>query len=382
MTLSMLCHRFCLVSTVFAHVALSAAERDWPEFRGLTTQGISRAKNLPLTWNAAPGTLETNIVWKTALKGEGWSSPALHDDRIYLTSALPRVDGGGVSLEALCVSAQDGKILWQTPVFLQEKIASIHRKNGNASPTPIVEKDRLYVHFGHMGTACLKLDGQILWKNIEFTYTPVHGNGGSPALVDDLLVFSCEGAENPFVVALSKVDGTIRWKTARTTEAKKKFSFSTPTVIEVRGRKQIISPGSGAVCAYDPKDGAELWRARYGEGYSVIPRPVFANGLLFIATGYDRPTVFAVKPDGKGDVTDTHVVWTVTRGAPNTPSLLVVEDRLYMVSDAGILTCLEARTGKELWQERIGGNFSASPILAEGRIYLKVISIWDRFSRV
>ncbi len=245
------------------------------------------------------------------------------------------------------------------------------RRQEPRASTPIIEKDRLYVHFGHMGTACLKLDGQIVWKNNELTYTPVHGNGGSPTLFDDLLVFSYEGAESPFVVALNKMDGKVRWKTPRTTDAKKKFSFSTPSVIEVQGRKQIISPGSGAVCALDPKDGTEIWRARYGEGYSVIPRPVFANGLLFIATGYDRPTVFAVKPDGKGDVTDTHVVWTVTRGAPNTPSLLAVEDRLYMVSDAGILTCLEAKTGKELWQERIGGNFSASPILADGRIYLQ-----------
>ncbi len=361
---------FCLATTLFES-EVASGERNWPEFRGPTAQGVSSAKNLPLHWSAAQGKPETNIVWKAAIQGEGWSSPALQDDKIYITSAVAGTEDRGLSLQALCLNAKDGSIVWQKPVFPQAKTARIHGKNGNASPTPIVEQDRVYVHFGHMGTACLNLDGGILWKNTELAYTPVHGNGGSPVLVEDLLVFSCDGDDSPFVVALSKADGKIRWKTTRMTDAKKKFSFCTPTVIEVRGRKQIIIPGSGAVCAYDPKDGAEIWRARYGEGYSVVPRPVFAHGLLFIATGYDRPTVFAVKPDGKGDVTDTHVAWTITRGAPNTPSLLVVEDRLYMISDAGILTCLEALTGKELWQERIGGNFSSSPMFGQGRIYLQ-----------
>jgi outer membrane protein assembly factor BamB len=201
-------------------------------------------------------------------------------------------------------------------------------------------------------------------------YPPTHGNGGSPALVGDLLVFSCDGAEDPFVVALDSRTGKVRWKTPRHTTASRKFSFSTPLAIEVDGATQIISPGSGFVAGYDPVDGREIWRARYGEGYSVITRPVFAHGLIFVSSSYDRPVVHAVKPAGaKGDVTASHVAWTHPKGAPNTPSTLVVGDELYFVSDAGIATCVDARTGTVHWTERLGGGFSASPIAVEGRIY-------------
>ncbi len=351
--------------------AVAFAASDWPEFRGPGHQGVSDAKRLPLFWNATPGTPASNIVWRTTIPGQGWSSPALRAGRLYLTSAIKAGDQEGLKLVALCVDAKSGRVLWQTEVFSATKVPGIHQKNGNASPTPIVEKDRVFVHFGHFGTASLDLRGRVLWKTSELAYVPIHGNGGSPAVVDDMLVFSCDGAEDPFVVALGKASGKVRWKTPRVTDAKRKFSFCTPTVIEVEGRKQIISPGSGAVCAYDPKDGRELWRVRYGEGYSVVPRPVYAGGLLYIATGYDRPMVMAIKPGGSGDVTDTHVAWKETRGAPNTPSLLFHDQRLYMVSDSGMVTCVNAATGVQLWQERAGGNFSASPLLADGRIYLQ-----------
>jgi outer membrane protein assembly factor BamB len=230
---------------------------------------------------------------------------------------------------------------------------------------------RVYVHFGHQGTACLDLDGRILWRNSSLDYPPLHGNGGSPILAGDSLVFSCDGLREPFIVALDKVTGKIRWKTTREAPAKKKFSFSTPLLITVNGEQQIISPGSGAVFAYDPKSGREIWRARYGEGYSVIPRPVFGHGLIFISTGYDTPTLMAVRPGGRGDVTDTHVAWSLKKGAPNTPSPLLVGDELYVVSDGGIASCVEARTGKVHWQERVGGNYSASPVHANGRVYFQ-----------
>jgi outer membrane protein assembly factor BamB len=186
------------------------------------------------------------------------------------------------------------------------------------------------------------------------------------------LIFSCDGAENPFVVALDAKSGKKLWQTVRDTPAKRKFSFSTPLAIEVDGRSQVISPGSGAVCAYDPADGRELWRARYGEGYSVITRPVFGHGLLFVSSSYDRPVVYAVRPAGaQGDVTDSHVAWTHAKGAPNTPSTILVGDELYFVSDAGIATAVEAKTGKVRWSERLGGDFSASPVFADGRLYFQ-----------
>jgi outer membrane protein assembly factor BamB len=190
-------------------------------------------------------------------------------------------------------------------------------------------------------------------------------------LVNGLLVFSVDGADNPRVVALDAGDGSVKWQTPRETPAKKKFSFSTPLVIEEAGRRLVVSPGSGAVCAYDAADGREVWRVLHGEGYSVVPRPVLAHGLLFVGTGYDRPFIHAIRTGGSGDVTGTHLAWTLAKGAPNTPSMVVVDDLLYCVSDAGIASAIEATTGKVAWSERLGGNFSASVLHADGRLYFQ-----------
>ena len=184
------------------------------------------------------------------------------------------------------------------------------------------------------------------------------------------LIFSCDGASDPFVIALHKRTGEVMWKTPRATDAVKTFSFSTPLLIQVDGRPQVISPGSNCVVAYDPGTGVEIWRVRY-DGYSVVPRPVYGHGLVYISTAFDSPVAMAIRPDGQGDVTDTHVAWTARRSAPNTPSLLLVDDYLYMVSDRGVASCLEAETGQTMWQERLGGAYSASPLHAGGRVYFQ-----------
>jgi outer membrane protein assembly factor BamB len=341
--------------------------QEWPEFRGPTGQGQAASARVPLEWSSA-----RNIAWKQSIPGKGWSSPVSKGGRLYLTSAIQN-GNSKTALHALCLDAISGKTIWNVEVFGGEpgQAARIHAKNSHASSTPVVTDDRVFVHFGHQGTACLDLSGKILWRNSSLAYPPVHGNGGSPVLVGDALIFSCDGASNPFVVALDKNTGKEIWKTKRVTDAKKKFSFSTPLVIDVKGKKQVISAGSGAVCAYDPRTGQELWRVRYGEGYSVVPRPVFGHGLVFLSSGFDKPVVMAIRPDGAGDVTDTHVAWTLAKGGPNTPSLLLVEDELYMVSDGGIASCVDAKSGKVHWQERIGGNYSASPVFAGGRIYFQ-----------
>ena len=190
--------------------------------------------------------------------------------------------------------------MWNVEVFRPEPSAAqqAHTKNSLASPTPIIEADRLYVHFGHMGTAALDLDGNILWRQTTLNYRPVHGNGGSPVVVDDALVFNCDAEEDPFVVALDSATGEVRWKTQRNTSAKKTFSFSTPTVIEVDGEQQVISAGSGLVAAYVPQDGREIWRVSYGEGYSVVPRPVFADGSAFCHLGFRRAQPSGDRPQG------------------------------------------------------------------------------------
>ncbi len=167
-----------------------------------------------------------------------------------------------------------------------------------------------------------------------------------------------------------KIHSLLLWKKERKSDADRTFSFSTPLVIEVAGQPQLISPGSNSVWAYDPRDGREIWHVNY-EGYSVIPRPVFGHDLVFLGTGYDSPKVLAIRPDGKGDVTTSHVAWSLSRGAPHTPSMLLIDDHLFMVSDRGIATCADAKTGEVKWQERIGGNFSASPLFANDCIYLQ-----------
>ena len=350
--------------------AAQLAAGDWPQFRGPLGNGHSDVKNLPTTWNET-----TNIAWQTAIPGKGWSSPSLASGRLYLTAAVPVAGDepeGPQSLHALCVDAATGKKVWDVEVFgPQAEAPKIHVKNSHASPTALVENGRIYVHFGHGGTACLDLAGKALWKNTEHTYKPVHGNGGSPVLVDGLLIFSCDGAADPYVVALDAATGKERWRFQRSSDAPNKFSFSTPTVIEVAGKKQLITPGSGVVNALDPATGQEIWRCLYGAGYSVIPKPVFGHGLLYIATGYGTPIVMAIRPDGQGDVTDSHVVWSVKKGTPHTPSLLLVSDELYMVSDKGIVTCLDAHSGTEHWTERVGGGYSASPLFSDGKIYVQ-----------
>lgn len=356
----------CSFACLLLLVSTSPIAADWPQFRGPAGDGHSAEKGVPIEW-----TTTKNVVWKREVPGAGWSSPVVAAGRVYLTTAVE--DGKHLSFRVLCLNAADGKIAWNVEVFRHEKAKAprIHGKNSHASPTPLVDAGRLYVHFGHQGTACLDLDGAIVWKNDSLGYSPVHGNGGSPILVDGLLVFSTDGATIREVVALDAGSGKLRWRTKRSGSPGQPFSFSTPQIITVAGQKQILSPGSDMLGAYDPADGKEIWRVRY-RGYSVIPKPIFTHGLVILSTSFDAPEVLAVRPDGQGDVTDTHIVWRLNKGAPHTPSPLCVGDELYLVSDAGLGSCLDLRTGKVHWQKRLGGNgYSASPVYADGKIYFQ-----------
>jgi outer membrane protein assembly factor BamB len=223
----------------------------------------------------------------------------------------------------------------------------------------------VYLHFGTLGTAALNRSGEIVWKTQQLRYAHGHGGGGSPALAGDLLVISCDGTDQQYVVALDKNTGEIRWKTARRGGA---MAYTTPLVIPRGEGRQVVSPGGNHAVSYDLETGEELWSVDY-DGFSGVPRPVFAHGLVYITTGFYNPVLMAIRPDGRGNVTKTHVAWQWSRGVPLTPSPLVVGGEIYMVSDNGIATCLDAKTGQELWRERLGGGFSASPVLAGGRVY-------------
>jgi outer membrane protein assembly factor BamB len=345
--------------TCFLTGARLAAAEDWPQFRGPTGQGLSAETGLPVEWSES-----RNVRWKTTVPGTGWSSPVVAGDRVWLTTAV--ADRNATTLRLLAFEAATGRQVVDAEVFRLPRRNLLNPKNSHASPTPIVEGDRIYVHFGADGTAALTTAGEVVWRK-RFPYDSQHGNGGSPTLYKDLLIFSCDGSDTAFVVALDKRTGSERWKTYRRAPADQ--AYSTPLVIRVGERDQLVSVGAYRATAYDPDTGREIWRVSYEDGFSNVPRPVFANGLVYIATGFQEPSLLAVRPDGTGDVTRTHVAWTLRRSAPHTPSPLAVGDELFIVNDMGIATCLDGRTGEVLWRERLGGNYSASPVFADGRIY-------------
>lgn len=348
--------------------ATTVHAQDWPQFRGPTGQGHSSETGVPLEWDES-----RNIVWKAPVAGVGWSSPVVASGRVWITTAIdtgnPRSGPVRSSLRVLAFDAATGGEVVNVEVFRLNYAGYINPKNSRASPTPILEGDRVYVHFGAEGTAALTTDGKILWKK-QFPYESQHGAGGSPTLYGDLLIFSCDGNDiDAFVVALDKNTGQTKWRTSRRKPSDQ--AYSTPLVIRVGDRDQLVSIGAYRAAAYEPLTGREIWRVGYPDGFSNVPRPVYGHGLVYIATGFNEPTLIAVRPDGTGDITKTHVAWTVERGAPLTPTPILVGDELYVVSDIGILSCLDARTGAIVWQARVPGNYSASPVFADGRIYIQ-----------
>ncbi len=351
--------RLLLLTTLVLLGGRAASAQDWPEFRGPGGQGHSAERDLPLEWDET-----RNVAWKTPLPGLGWSSPVVSGGRVWITTAIEQ---RGVSLRLMAFDIATGREALNVEVFhLTGARREINPKNSWASPTPIVDGDRVYVHYGADGTAALSTDGTVIWKQ-RFEYQSQHGAGGSPVLQGGLLIFNCDGSDAAFVVALDKTTGKVKWKTNRRYPADQ--AYTTPLVIRVGDRDQLISVGAFRATAYDPLTGKEIWRVGYSDGFSNVPRPIFGHGLVYIATGFQQPAMLAVRPDGAGDVTKSHVAWKLTRGAPLTPSPIIVGDEFYMVNDGGILSCLDARTGAVIWQQRLGGSYSASPVFADGRIY-------------
>src|ERR1700722_5954502 len=273
---------------LFALTALAAVSaEDWPQFRGPTGQGQSTDRGVPLEWSES-----RNVIWKTRLPGLGWSSPVIAGGRVWVTSAIKEHGG---SLRALAFDLETGRELVNTEVFRTRSADPLNAKNSLASPTPIVEGDRVYVHFGADGTAALTASGETVWK-LRFPYESQHGSGGSPVLYGDLLIFSADGSDTAFVVALEKQTGKIRWKTSRRQPSDQ--AYSTPLVIRVGDRDEVVSVGAFRAAAYDPQSGKEIWRVGYGDGFSNVPRPVYGHGLVYIATGFQQPTLIAVRSDG------------------------------------------------------------------------------------
>ncbi len=337
---------------------------DWPQLRGPTGDGHSTAVGLPLHWSE-----EQNIAWNVEVPGHGFSSPVVGEGKVWLTTAFDEQR----ELHVLGFDAETGRLLHQVPVFRPESWQASHPENSYASPTPVLEPGRVYVHFGAYGTAALSTaDGSVVWRSDALEIDHEVGPGSSPILHRDFLIVNCDGADQRFVAALRKDNGEVAWRADRSVHLEKKGThrkaFSTPLVVEHGGREQLVSPAAGQVSSYDPATGKELWRVRY-EGYSNVPRPVAGFGLVFVNTGYMKPHLLAIHLGGEGDVTDSKVVWRYHWQVSANPSPLLIDNRLYLISDWGIATWLDAHHGEDIWRERLGGRHYASPIYAEGRIY-------------
>ncbi len=366
-----------LASAALLFAASAFAEDHWPQFRGPTAQGTSDAKNLPLTWSETE-----HVKWKTAIHGKAWSSPVVFGNQIWLTTATE----DGRALSALAVDRTSGKILHDLKLFSVAEPQYADKFNSYGSPTPVIEDGRVYVTFGSPGTACLDTrTGKVLWERRDLPCNHWRGAGSSPTLWQNLLILHFDGADHQYVIALDKQDGRTVWKTDRSVDFKDltpegkpirdgdfRKAFSSPLVITHEGKPYLISVGSKATYCYDPATGRELWRVEEHKHHSGSVRPVVGHGLVYTATGLAKGELWAVKLGGEGNVTGSHVAWKATRNVPNRPSPVLVGDLLFMVNqDGGIVTCLDAKTGEQLWSERLPGlgNHSASPTYADGRLY-------------
>lgn len=359
LALALVC--FAVLSTTPA-----PAGDNWPVFRGPSGDGHSDATGLPLTWSETE-----HVRWKTPIHDKGWSSPVVWGKQIWLTTA-PK---DGKANYAICVDLDSGKILHDIKLWEIPDPQFCHPYNSYASCTPVIEEGRVYVHFGSQGTACLDTSsGSVIWSRRDLPCNHFRGAGSSPILVDNLLILTFDGFDYQYVTALDKTTGKTMWKTDRnieygTKDGDMKKGYSTPTVIDVGGQRQLISPSAGATMAFDPATGKEIWRVNAG-GMNAATRPLYGFGLVFCTTASGGIQLYATRPNGSGNITETNIAWKQNKTIPSRSSPLLIGDHLFMVSDQGVFSCVEAVTGKQVWSKRLPGKYSASLVLAENRIYL------------
>jgi outer membrane protein assembly factor BamB len=360
---------------LFALVLTQPLLAQWPQFRGPEGTGHAASTALPLTW--AEG---KNVTWKTAVHGRAWSSPVILGNQVWMTTATP----DGRELFAVALDRDSGKIVFDLKLFDVATPQYAHPFNTYASPTPVIEPGRVYVTFGSPGTAAIDTKtGKVIWERRDFECNHFRGAGSSPILFGDLLLMHFDGSDHQFVVALDKRTGKTVWRTPRSIDFQDlgpdgkpkadgdfRKGFATPQIVMVEGRPVMVSVGSKAVYGYDPLTGKELWRVIERGSHSASSRPVAGHGLVFVPMGFDQAQLLAIRPDGQGDVAASHVAWRFGKGAPSKPSILLVGDVIYMVNDGGIVGAVEAKTGELVWRGRVEGTYSASPLFANGRIYL------------
>ncbi len=346
---------------------LTLAADDWTQFRGPNGTGISDAKGLPREWSE-----KKNVAWKTAIHDKGWSSPVVLGKQVWVTTATE----GGKAQYAVCVDRDSGKIVHDIKVFDTPKLPYFIKPefNSNASPTPAIEPGRVYVHFGSAGTACIDTEtGKKIWERRDLPCDHFRGPGSSPVIWEDLILLTFDGHDRQYSAALNKKTGETVWETPRgladrIKDGDMKKAYCTPLVIEVGGKKQMIVTAANGTVSLEPRTGKELWRVVHG-GMNAATPPQFGNGLVYLTNGHMK-TLLAVKPDGKGDVTKSHVEWEYRKEAPSRPAPILLGDLLLLVNDGGFAIGVDAKTGKDVWKRRLGGDFYSSPVVADGHLYV------------
>jgi outer membrane protein assembly factor BamB len=364
-----------------------AEDLNWPQFRGPRGDGSSTSTGLPIHWS------EQNsngvIKWKTPIHGRAWSCPVIWGKQIWLTTATE----DGRELFVVCVEKDNGKVTRDLKLFDVANPQFAHKFNTYASPTPVIEEGRLYATFGSPGTACLDTkSGKVLWTRRDLECNHFRGAGSSPILYSNLFILNFDGSDHQFVIALDKKTGRTVWQTKRSLDYKDlepdgrvqadgdfRKGFATCQIVLLDGHPTLLSQGSKAFYAYEPLTGQEIWRVEDRNGHSAATRPLFGDGLIFVPSGFSQGQVLAIRPGKKGEVFDVNaasapatqlqVVWKAKKSVPKKPSLLLIGDLLFGIEDSGVASCWEAQTGKTIWNERIGGNYSAAPLAADGKIY-------------
>lgn len=361
---------FILVSSLL----WSQQEGSWTHFRGSELNGISLEKGFPSTWNDS-----LNIAWKIRESGKGWSSPVVYGNRVWFTTANKE----SREMRAVCVDLKTGEKLHDQLIFQPEKLFRIHAVNSYATPTPAIEAGFVYLHFGRYGTTCLNsTSGETLWERTDLQCEHIQGPGSSLMLYKDKLIVHMEGTDVQQILALDKHTGNTIWIAERPKEIYEsmapigKKAFVTPIIVKVKGRDLLISNGSRTCMAIDPETGEEVWQVNQGDD-STISMPVEGDGLVYFYTGFvtgedgkKYAELFAVDPDGTGDIGGTHIRWRMKTPILQLSTPVYVDGLLYTVDSKGIFFCLDGSSGEVKWSTPLKGKYHSSPIYADGLLYI------------
>jgi outer membrane protein assembly factor BamB len=377
-------------AVIYGSTAATVSDANWPQWRGPESRGVSMEKNLPVEWSSTK-----NIKWKTPLAGRGHSSPIVWGNKVFLTTAVEGAvvpgakavthniegqifvhpDSVGANrqhtFKVLCLDKETGKLLWEQTAYEGTPYDDRHRKSSFASSTPATDGRHVYAFFGSEGLYAYDMNGKLAWKaSLGKLGTIGMGTGTSPVLYENLVILQCDEEEGKasFIVALDKRSGKEIWRTPRKVQA----SWATPILVRTAKRMELIASGNEAVISYDPATGKELWRSK-GVDSNAIPTPVAGGETVFIVAGFPTKIAMAIRLGGTGELTDSNILWKYAKGTAYVPSPILYNDYLYLTTDRGILTCLDAKTGKVVYEGGrvpIPATFTASPVAFDGKILL------------